>query len=535
MHQLKSRYFWKLVFLWMLSSPFLLAQNISATTILRQLGEDYQLDIRFTKIQSFVASSEGEIQAVQASINGIQRYAPLLVQELRIYPKSLIQKLPMKRIILCTQLAYEKQLRAGIPYTEQETLWLDVEYPLNYLRHTFHHELYHILDQADDGYLYRDNTWAALNRPGFRYGLGGRYMRDSEAAIICYDIEGCINRYSTSGVEEDKAEIFTYLITHPEKIEEFALRDSIIQRKIRLLKGQISRFSSEIDDTFWEKQHQNNAKESFWQERTQLHFSEALELAQSENWGKRRSALRALAKLRLNPEVCIPLFLSALDERNSSVRVEAAWCLGEFKNLDDSVLNLLREKLSDKNVAVQKTLQQSLEKIQKARELEKNFVSVSRGELFQQAVEHYIEGNLSESLKRMDFLVEQYPSAEVYYYRASIYFCWLDWVRAIENYSESIKLNPDYLLSYYYRGLARIEQKRFDEATQDYSAILLRDPSYGIAHYGRGLVYFKDNKRDLAKQEFQNFLKSISSQNNDSLSQQAKTWIHQEFPELKGY
>ncbi|MEK7485078.1 MAG: tetratricopeptide repeat protein [Planctomycetota bacterium] len=524
---------WKLFFFFGLTLNLLLAQAPSASTLLKQLGKDYQLEILSTHFGSFVTNSGGEIQAVQASTDSLQKYAPLLVQELRLYPKAFIQKLPMKRIILCTQLAYEKQLRAGIPYTDQKTLWLDVEFPQNYLRHTFHHELYHILDQADDGYLYQDNTWSALNRPEFRYGLGGRYMRDSEAAIIRYDIEGCLNRYSTSGVEEDKAEIFTYLITAPQKLEEFAWSDPIVRRKIRLLQRQIREFSPELDSSFWEKKNQNNSKESFWQEKTQFHFSEAMAQIRSTDWGKRRAAFRSLAKLSFKAEICLPLFLDALKEQDSNVRIEAVGCLGEFKSFGESILPILVEKSSDPNPFVQRAAQRAIQKINQTLEIEKEFLTISWGDVFQQAVEQYIQGNLSESLKKIQFLVRQYPTAEVYYYRASIYFTWMDWVSASENYSESIRLDPNYILSYYYRGSVRIEQQRFEEAATDYSQILNLDPTYGIAYYGRGLAYFRNNKRELAKQEFQHFLKSISPQNTDPFNQQAKTWVHQEFPELK--
>ena len=82
------------------------------------------------------------------------------------------------------------------------------------MRIVLHHEFFHYIDYADDQ-SYDDDEWEGLNQKGFKYGNGG----DSEREWVKLDknTRGFINHYSTTALEEDRAEIYQYLIKEDKK------------------------------------------------------------------------------------------------------------------------------------------------------------------------------------------------------------------------------------------------------------------------------------------------------------------------------
>jgi len=70
--------------------------------------------------------------------------------------------------------------------------------------------------------------------------------------------------------------------------------------------------------------------------------------------------------------------------------------------------------------------------------------------------------------------------------------------RAIADYSEAIRLDPNYALAYHNRGRAYVEKNEHDRAIADYSEAIRLDPKYAAACEGRGLAYFYKKEYDRA-------------------------------------
>jgi len=66
--------------------------------------------------------------------------------------------------------------------------------------------------------------------------------------------------------------------------------------------------------------------------------------------------------------------------------------------------------------------------------------------------------------------------------------------RAIQDYDQAIRLNPSYALAFNNRGNAYYYKKDYDRAIQDYDQVIRLNPSFAEAFYSRGLAY--DNKKD---------------------------------------
>lgn len=159
-------------------------------------------------------------------------YLPLFLFEILIYPKSFIKILKMKSFVFINSLNFVtseyQQYRAACPeyYKTLSMYYCTKERTPSYIRTVIHHELFHYVDIIDDK-TYEDPKFSKFNQNGFKYGRGGAYEREWKP--LDPDSQGFLNFYSTTGIEEDKAEIFQNLMSNPEL--GFKHKDRIINNK----------------------------------------------------------------------------------------------------------------------------------------------------------------------------------------------------------------------------------------------------------------------------------------------------------------
>lgn len=105
---------------------------------------------------------------------------------------------------------------------------------------------FHLLGNAFEAY---DAEWSQLNPPGFKYGSGGKHMRtdSSSSQLSSAPPSGeFLNRYSTSSVAEDKAEIWACLMCYQQVLKSPALR-----AKAQLLKKRARGLCESMNDKWW--------------------------------------------------------------------------------------------------------------------------------------------------------------------------------------------------------------------------------------------------------------------------------------------
>ncbi len=184
-------------------------------------------------------------------------YAPILTRELRIYPPAIIKASGLKRIVLCSDLSFAGQRRNAIPDFGFDTLYLDAVRGLEnttYMRKVIHHEFFHLIDYKEDGKVYEDPRWSKLNAEDFRYGDGGRNAQTNpNTSVFSEQYPGFLNHYSTTGVEEDKAELFANLIVEPQYVARRCAKDPILQAKKTRLFAELEQFCSAMDAAFWRR------------------------------------------------------------------------------------------------------------------------------------------------------------------------------------------------------------------------------------------------------------------------------------------
>jgi tetratricopeptide (TPR) repeat protein len=78
-----------------------------------------------------------------------------------------------------------------------------------------------------------------------------------------------------------------------------------------------------------------------------------------------------------------------------------------------------------------------------------------------------------------------------------------DFDRAIADYNEAIKLDPNYAPAFNGRGIAYGRKNEFDRAIADYNEAMKLDPNYAAAAFSnRGFVYLNKNELDRAIDDF---------------------------------
>lgn len=204
-----------------------------------------------------VRISTGTIDGKEARRESVQDYGKLFAEEFSLYPVEFVRRTGLQRIVLCEELSFSGQLRTALPDFENHTLYLDVARGATnktYMRTVLHHEFFHLVDYADDGEVYRDANWATLNPETFTYGTGGKNAQSNrDTSRLTDQYPGFLNHYSTTGVEEDKAEIFANLIVRAPYIQRVVKTDPILTRKVSRMKELLQNFSADLDESFWKK------------------------------------------------------------------------------------------------------------------------------------------------------------------------------------------------------------------------------------------------------------------------------------------
>jgi len=170
--------------------------------------------------------------------------------ELARYEERFIAATRLKRVLFCEGLR-EGDIRVPSLPNYERSLLLDPDTDATFLRRLVHHEVFHFADYADDGELGRDAAWERLNDGWFSYGFGGRFLRDGDASQFAEDRAGFVSKYATSALEEDKAEVFSFMMTEPRRLRQLAARDAIVAGKIAAVERQLFKLSDSLKPRFW--------------------------------------------------------------------------------------------------------------------------------------------------------------------------------------------------------------------------------------------------------------------------------------------
>jgi len=200
-------------------------------------------------------------QADSAGAWEVELFAPIIAEELSLYPQGFFQKAKIEGVILARDIWIEQRgvARNVAGYIFENRLLASVSYTykVNHRdkqRRYLHHLIWHQVDGLA-GTMWEDPEWIALNPEGFEYGVhsqGGIDDRSSESGLLSAKYPGFVNRYSTGNVPDDKADLFAYLMVAHHWVEERAAQDPFLRSKVRLIKKRLAEFDPVFDNQFWE-------------------------------------------------------------------------------------------------------------------------------------------------------------------------------------------------------------------------------------------------------------------------------------------
>lgn len=203
------------------------ASRVALEQLARRIGVEFEILAD--------ASDGGNIHHEGADLDDAARYVRWLADEWSDYPRCWFETARISRVRLCSNLRWKVQPRAAIPDFDGGAMYFDVAFGPDleeYVRRVMHHEFYHSFDRFDDGELYADAAWSKLNPPGFTYGGGGvTRQSDPTTSLLATGTVGFVDDYATSGVEEDKAELFAILMYSPDELRPRVAGDPYLASK----------------------------------------------------------------------------------------------------------------------------------------------------------------------------------------------------------------------------------------------------------------------------------------------------------------
>jgi hypothetical protein len=231
---------------------------------LSDFAKSYGLEADVRK-STFTDQARGyTVSGTEATDAAMESYRELWMKEWSLYPSDLMKTARVKKIVFCEGLRVNEQYRAAVPSFDLDAMYYDPALGAgigNYQRSVIHHEFFHMIDQRMK-LLYIDPEWSALNPKGFTYGNGGANMRDGNAGLMTKDIPGFLTAYGTSGVEEDKAELFAKLIVDAEFVADRVKNDKVIAAKVKLLKKRLAAYEKGMGQAFWDSVAKKTAADS---------------------------------------------------------------------------------------------------------------------------------------------------------------------------------------------------------------------------------------------------------------------------------
>ena len=191
-----------------------------------------------------VGIKDNNVSCFNSSEKNIEKKLPIIEKNLNKYSSIFLNKINLKYIVMCENLSVSQIRAAGVPNITTRTLVVDIKFNEEHFERVLHHEIFHMInDSHKKKFLFEE--WKNFNNSEFKYAKCST-CSDRLGLSLLKENKGFVSEYSMSTASEDMAEVFSFLITDKKKIENKALKDPILNKKILFLKKNILK----IDENF---------------------------------------------------------------------------------------------------------------------------------------------------------------------------------------------------------------------------------------------------------------------------------------------
>lgn len=226
------------------------------------VAKNYRIEIVWKSVPYPIPLREERkmLEGVDPTKEVVEEALPGLKAALSKYPHEVPHAAGLRKIILGANLKASGVHIGGYSYPPSHALILEIENgdKRGFPSRTMHHEIFHLIDRAILGqFSKQDVIWLRLNGPAFRgyqMGDGWNWMANQQPGKARPTAErGFVSPYSMSSVQEDKAEVFGFLMDDPAALKTMADGDAIIRAKVERIKQLVRQASPKMDNKFFDK------------------------------------------------------------------------------------------------------------------------------------------------------------------------------------------------------------------------------------------------------------------------------------------
>lgn len=183
----------------------------------------------------------------------LAQFATTIAQVLKEYPPELVQKLKLWKFKLVDAAALPGTTAASRVDAASETIHVNMQGPATPTdwRLALHHEIFHLVDDQDDGITRGDAAWRLLNRPGFLYSAKDVPCEPTSSATAV-EVPGFVHTTAAGDEAEDKAATFANMMVNLPTLDERASHDTILAAKMEKMRRTMKVFIPKMDDAFWD-------------------------------------------------------------------------------------------------------------------------------------------------------------------------------------------------------------------------------------------------------------------------------------------
>jgi len=184
------------------------------------------------------------IACEKANKNNLKTKFPLIEKNLNRYNSNFLNKIKLKYVVFCENLFISEINTGGIPDNKNRTLILDINFNKKYFERMIHHEIFHMIQNSHSN-IFDENKFSSFNQSSFNYAECSTCS--NRLNLDLYEkTDGFLTEYSKSIPSEDMAEIFSFLMTDKETIEDKINNDKILSNKVNFIKLNLSKIDKNI-------------------------------------------------------------------------------------------------------------------------------------------------------------------------------------------------------------------------------------------------------------------------------------------------
>ena len=184
------------------------------------------------------------ITCEEVNKNNLNTKFPLIEKNLNRYNSNFLNKIRLKYVVFCENLFISGINTGGIPDNKNRTLILDINFNKKYFERMIHHEIFHMIQNSHIKYFDEDK-FSSFNQTSFNYAECSTCS--NRLNLDLYEkTDGFLTEYSKSIPSEDMAEIFSFLMTDKETIEDKINSDKILNYKVNFIKSNLAKIDKNI-------------------------------------------------------------------------------------------------------------------------------------------------------------------------------------------------------------------------------------------------------------------------------------------------